>query len=100
MENEIMIGNTVDRGVHLQPPYEPPLSFYFCLSDPIESLTTPSWYLFSFLRGSSLPTTRADDVGFLSLPFLMPTSFRYFCAVLLLFLLPTSVWKFFIHCLQ
>lgn len=42
MENEIMIGNTVGCGVHLQPPYEPPLSFYFSLSAPIESLTTTS----------------------------------------------------------
>lgn len=40
MENEIMIGNTVDCGIHLQPPYKSPVSFYFSLSAPIESLIT------------------------------------------------------------
>lgn len=49
MENEIMIGNTVDREVHLQPPYEPPLSFYFSLSDPIRvsPLLLGTCFLFS-----------------------------------------------------
>lgn len=38
MENEIMIGNTVDCSIHLQPPYESPLIFCFSLSAPIESV--------------------------------------------------------------